>query len=278
MFPPFRLITMEIPLPRLLVLIGIVAVTLGPASVMPAEAVTLQEYQKVSVSLPAEAVVPAGVMVTNDNGETEPLDGLIKRPTVLVLSNFRCKTLCGPILDFVVSALEQSGLRAGKQFSVLVVGLDPRDATDDARTMRNEHLSGDPTLNDAITFVRSDKRSLDRLTTAFGYHYVYDRDTDQFIHPAAAFVLRDDRRVSRVLTGVGLSGEDMRLALVEAGQGKIGNLSDKVHLLCSAFDPAQGIYTPLINRTLMVSSTATLVLLAGGIGFLAFSNCRSAQK
>ncbi len=225
--------------------------------------------------MPADAAVPSGVMVRDQRGRSEPLDSLITRPTVLVLSDYRCKTLCGPILDFVVSALEQSGLKPGDQFDVLVVGLDPRGTGDDVRAVRRQHLSDDSELDRATSFFTSDKSSIARLTSALGYRYLYDASADQFVHPAAAFVLRADRHVSRVLTGVGLSGADMRLALVEAGQGKIGNLSDRVRLLCSAFDPVQGTYTPLIGRTLEIASTATLVLLAGSIGILAFSNRRS---
>ncbi len=249
---------------------------LGVASPCVAVAITPAEYKNVGVSVPADAAVPAGVMVKDRLGQRQALDALITRPTVLVLSDYHCKTLCGPVLDFVVTALEQSGLQAGSQFEVLVVGLNPRETGDDALTQRREHLSHDDDLGRATSFFTSDASSILRLTRALGYRYLYDAAGDQFVHPAAAFILRADRRVSRVLTGVGLSGPDMRLALVEAGQGKIGSLSDQVRLLCSAFDPTQGTYTPMIGRTLEIASTATLVLLAGGIGFLAFSNRRSA--
>ena len=278
MFSPFRLVGMKTLPPRVFMSVWLIGVTLSAITPFPAAAITPREYQGVGVSLPADAAVPAGVAVVSERGQPERLGSLIKRPTVLVLSDYRCKTLCGPILDFVVSALQRSGLQAGDQFDLLIVGLDPRDSADDARASRNQHLADDQTLSLAITFVTADKSSIDRLTTALGYRYIYDADADQLVHPAAAFILRADRRVSRVLTGVGLSGADMRLALVEAGDGKIGNLSDRVRLLCSTFDPAQGIYTPLINKILVVSSSATLVLLVGGIGFLAFLNRRSAQK
>jgi len=249
---------------------------LAVASPRIAVALTPTQYNNISVLPPADAAIPSGVMVRDQRGQAEALDKLISRPTVLVLSDYRCKTLCGPVLDFVVSALEQSGLKPGDQFDALVVALDPRDTGDDVRAMRHQHLSDDNELARATSFFTSDENSIARLTAALGYRYLYDAAADQFVHPAAAFVLRADRHVSRVLTGVGLSGADMRLALVEAGQGKIGNLSDQVRLLCSAFDPAQGTYTPLISRTLEIASTVTLVLLAGSIGILAVSNRRSA--
>ncbi len=262
--------------PRILVSAWLLGLMLGAASPRVAAAITPKDYANVGVSTPADAAIPPGVMIKDENGHREALDARIRRPTVLVLSDYRCKTLCGPVLDFVVNSLAQSRLMAGNQFDLVVIGLDPRNTGDDARAARRQHLSEDHDLDRASSFFTADASSISRLTGALGYRYLHDNAADQFVHPAAAFILRADHHVSRVLTGVGLSGADMRLALVEAGQGKIGNLSDQVRLLCSAFDPRQGTYTPLIGRTLQIASTATLVLLAGGIGFLAFSHRRSA--
>ena len=102
---------------------------------------------------------------------------------------------------------------------------------------------------------------------ALGYRYAYDAEHDQFVHPGAAYVLRADGRVARVLTGIGLSGGDMRLALVEAGEGRIGTLGDQVRLLCSGFDPAHGTYNLMVSRMLAVAGARRRSLaLGGGIG------------
>ena len=76
---------------------------------------------------------------------------------------------------------------------------------------------------------------------------MYDAEHDQFAHPAAAYVLTKDGRIARVLSGLGLSGGDLRLALVEAGQGHVGTLLDQITLRCFGFDPARGIYTASIS-------------------------------
>jgi len=81
-------------------------------------------------------------------------------------------------------------------------------------------------------------------------------------------VLRADGTVSRVLTELGLDSADLRLALVEAGQGRIGSIGDQVRLICSTFDPRHGTYTLAVSRLLAGASAATLLLMAGGIGLL----------
>jgi protein SCO1/2 len=196
------------------------------------------------------------------------MEKLIAAPTVLVFADYTCSTLCGPILDFVSSALVKTGLQATDKYSLIVVGLDPRDGTSDIVRMRRDHISGDTALANATAFVAADDATIHRLTAALGYRYAYDAAHEQFVHPGAAYVLRNDGKVSRVLTGLGLSAADIRLALVEAGQGKIGTLGDQVRLLCSGFDAEHGAYNLIVGRVLSIAAAATVLMLGGGIALL----------
>jgi protein SCO1/2 len=170
--------------------------------------------------------------------------------------------------------LRQSGLTAGKQFGLLVVGLDPKDDAAAAANQRRDHLGDDPALNAATRFVTADASTVRSLTDALGYRYRYDAADDQYLHPAAAYVLRADGAVSRVLTSIGLSGGDLRLALVEAGDGQIGTTADRIRLLCSHFDPARGSYDLVVSRLMMGTGAATLAVLALLLGGLMLADRR----
>ncbi len=241
-----------------------------------AGAVTPQQYRDVGVTLPAAAAVPPDATVLDETGRARRMAELITRPTVLVFADYTCTTLCGPIVAFVASALEQTRLDPGEQYRLLVVGLDPKDGAAEADQMRREHLGGDPALDRASAFVTADAANVQRLTAALGYRTAYDKEHDQFIHPAAAYVLTRSGKVSRVLTGLGLSGTDMRLALVEAGHGRIGTLGDQIRLLCSGFDPTRGTYNVAISRVLEGSAIATLLMLGGLICLLLLADRRRA--
>jgi protein SCO1/2 len=235
---------------------------------MPVAArITPHDYAQVEVALPEGAALSLDAVVTDERDVEQPLRWLVTRPAVLVFTDYTCKTLCGPILSFISDALAKSGL-APDQFELLSIGLDPKDTAADTLEMRNAQLGANSALARQGHFLHASEATVQRLTAALGYRYRYDADDDQFIHPAAAYVLRADGVVSRVLTGVGLSGVDMRLALVEAGQGHIGTLRDRIRLLCSHFDPARGIYDPLVSRLVAATGAVTLLLLAGGIGLL----------
>jgi protein SCO1/2 len=230
--------------------------------------ITPAEYREVGITIPPNAAAPLAAIVTDENGRRYGLGELISRPTVLVFADYSCRTLCGPIIAFVAAALQQSGLEPGVQYQLLVVGLNPKDGPKAAATMRHNYLGDNTALNGAAKFVTADDATIKTLTGALGYRYRYDADDDQYVHPGAAYVLSAKGRVARVLTGIGLSGADIRLALVEASEGRVGTLRDKVRLLCSHFDPVHGAYDVMVSRMLAATGLATTLALGGGIGIL----------
>jgi protein SCO1/2 len=252
---------------HLAAIVLVVVTVLGPAA--PARAHLSQSaLDEVSVAPAAGQQVPLSTVIVNDSGVAHTLaEAIGGRPALLVLADYTCKTLCGPILAMAAAELAQTGLRAGTDYRFLVVGLDPRDGAAEAATMKRAQI-GDGPLAAASFFLTTDAAGVKRLTDALGYRYAYDSENDQFAHPTAAFVLTSDGRVARVLSGLGLTATDLRLALVEAGEGRIGTLADRVRLLCYGFDPVAGAYSAAIRRWLMIASAATVAALFGGIAFM----------
>jgi protein SCO1/2 len=249
---------------------------IGAAMIAPAAAhVTPADYRNVGVTVPENAAIPPAIVVNDGAGHRRNLNDLISRPTVLVFADYTCRTLCGPILDFVSAALEKSGLGDGK-YQLLAVGIDPKDGAKEAEEMRRAHIPAGSLLDHEARFVTADDSNIRSLTAALGYRYYYSADDDIYVHPGAAYVLDVHGHVARVLTGVGLSGADMRLALIEASAGKIGTFSDHVRLLCSGFDPTHGIYTVRIWRVVQLASLATILTLGGAIALLILSGRRRA--
>jgi len=191
------------------------------------------------------------------------LDG---KPAVLVFADYTCRTLCGPILAFAAGGLENTGLTPGRDYHLIVVGIDPSDSLASAATFKDSHVGKDTPLAKATIMLSGKAEAVRATTAAAGYRYVYDAGHDQYAHPAAAYVVSAKGRIARVLSGVGLDGDDLRLALVDAGNGKIGGLADQIHLLCYGFDPARGIYTASITRLLNIGGALTVIALAAGIG------------
>ncbi|MGY3574577.1 protein SCO1/2 [Bradyrhizobium sp. USDA 4504] len=197
------------------------AVYLVCAALAPARAeLTGSDLAGVEASPRLGAVLPLSVRLRDENGVARPIrEWLTGEPGVWVLADFTCDTLCGPVVSTVSDALRQSGLRPGQDFDLHVVSFDPQDTPENAKDMKQAQV-GLEALGDAAHVSRGDAGDIAALTRAFGFEAVYDRDHGRYAHPAAAFVVTADGRIARVLPGLGLHPASLRLALVEAGQGR----------------------------------------------------------
>lgn len=230
---------------------------------VPARARLVQaDLARVAVAPPPSARVPLELAVTDARtGRATTLgQALGGRAALLLPVDYTCGNVCDPMVSMAADALAATGL-AAEDYAFVLVGIDPRDDAAAARRMLAETL-GDRAAGIHPLLVSD--AALAALTGALGYSAVYDAGTDSFAHPAAAMLLAGDGRVARVLSPLALTGRDLRLALTEAGEGRVGSLADRLTLLCYGYDAARGLYTPLVQRILTVTGIATIL----GIGLL----------
>ncbi|MTV11993.1 MULTISPECIES: SCO family protein [Bradyrhizobium] len=206
--------------------------------------------------------LPLSLRLTDEFDATKPLkEWLGNVPTVWIAADYTCKSLCGPMISIVSSALADTGLQAGSAYRLMVFGLDPRDTAADARAMKAAQVNPRANLVKQSVFLRAVPSDVSVLLAALGIGAAYDVEHDQFAHPVAAFVVTPEGRLSQVVSGIAIDPGNLRLALVDAGRGRIGTWSDQIHLLCYGFDPATGLYTLAVWRILAGASVITMVAL-----------------
>lgn len=221
-----------------------------------------RDLAEVKLAPSPDARLPPGLIFRDlDDRKISIAAAIENRPALLIPVDYTCRSICGPTLAIVSAALGETGLAPGRDYRLIVVGIDSRDGIEDARAMRDAQIV-DPAVGVSATFLRGDDETVRALLQALDYRVVYDSENDQFAHPNGVVALTSDGRISRVLSGIGLDSQNLRLALLEAGEGKVGDLRDRLVLMCYGFDPVHGIYTPLIKRVL----TATGVLTVGIVG------------
>jgi protein SCO1/2 len=232
-------------------------------AISPARAgLTKAELAQIEVMPTPSSGLPLQLYLEDDEGKSKQVQQWLgTTPSVWILADFTCKSLCGPVIAIVSDALTRSGLKPGADFRLIAVGLDPKDTAADASAMKNAQVGTTGDLPSDTFFLRGSATDVARLAVAFGFRSIYDSEHDQFTHPAAAFVVTPAGNISRALSGLALDPTDLRLALVDAGQGKIGSLTDHVRLLCYGFDPASGVYTTAVGRIVASASALTIVAL-----------------
>lgn len=239
-------------------------------------ALTQAELAAVELAPPPGARLPLDLPLVDEAGRAAtPAQALAGRPGVLILADYTCTTLCGTALTMAAASLRATGLRPGQDYTLLVLGLDPRDGPADAAAMKAAQLGAGP-LGASARFLSGDAGTLAAAQGALGYRAAYDADRDQYAHPLGALVLAADGRVSRALGGLELEPDALRLALVEASSGRLGTLGERLRLLCYGFDAAHGVYNGVVKQALTAGTLATLLGLGGFV--LALSRRRRREQ
>ena len=210
--------------------------------------------------------LPLDAVFKDETGEAAPLGRWLEnKPTVLSLVYFGCPMLCGEVMNAVTTALKPIALEPGKDFTVLAVSFDPRDGPDEARAKKAAAIAhyGRPAAAPGWHFLTGDAEAIRRLTDAVGFRYTWDPAGSQFAHVAVVTVLTPDGRLARYFPGIEYPSRDLRFALLEAADGRIGSVVDRLLLFCYRYDASSGRYTPLIARVVRVGAVLTAVALAG---------------
>ena len=191
------------------------------------------------------------------------------RPVVMALVYFKCGMLCPQVLHGLAQVLPQTGFHAGHQYEVVVTSIDPADTPTDAADAKQHFVSMlGPDAADHVHFLTGQQRAITDLAQATGFHYVRvpgpDGKMDQFAHSSVIMIATPEGRMSKYLSGIEYQPRDVRLALIEASDRKIGSLSDIVLLYCCNYSPSQGRYTVAVLRVMGIAgmgSIGALVLI-----------------
>lgn len=208
--------------------------------------------------------IPADLAFTDDLGRSVHLgDYFGKRPLILNLVYYNCPMLCGEVLSGLEHSLSMMQFDVGKQFDVITVSFDPSETPEIAAKKKSEFLRRYKRAGSeqGWHFLVGKQDAIDALTKAAGFQYQYDAKTKQFAHATAILVLTPEGRIAQYYYGVEYPPKDLRLGLVEAGKGKIGNIVDQLLLYCYHYDPEQGKYSATILRVLRLAGVATMLCI-----------------
>lgn len=192
-----------------------------------------------------------------------------QRPVVMALVYFKCGMLCPQVLHGLAGVLPQTGFHAGNQYDIVVASIDPTDTPTDAVEAKQHFVGmlGSAAAAENVHFLTGQQQSITDLADATGFHYVRvpgpDGKMDQFAHSSVIMIATPDGRMSKYLSGIEYQPRDVRLALIEASDRKIGSLSDMVMLYCCNYSPSQGRYTVAVLRVMGIAAMGSVGALIG---------------
>jgi protein SCO1 len=236
--------------------------------------------ENVGIEQRLDAQVPSDLTFLDETGSAVKLgDYFGRKPLILNLVYFNCTMLCGEALAGLSSAMRLVKFDVGNEFEVVTVSFDPRETPEMAAAKKKDYVRRYGRANAATGwhFLTGQAESVNALTKAVGFQYQYDEKTNQFAHATAIMVLTPQGRISRYFYGVDFPPKDLRMGLVEASQGKIGNAVDAVLLYCYHYNPESGKYGAMVGNILRLAAGVTILLL-GSLLFILWRLDRSVTR
>lgn len=211
----------------------------------------------VGVDEKLDSNIPANVVFTDDRGRRVDFAKLLehKKPIILTLNYSNCPGLCVAQLNGLVKGINNvKSLALGTDFHMVSLSIDPRDTVKKAADTKVRYSVDleQPHSAEGWTFLTGSEKDIVSIAEAVGFNYTYDAKHDQYNHPAAAIFISPKGRITRYLYEVGFVGDTLKMALVEAGEGKIGSSLDAFVLWCSHYDANENRYSTSARTLLSV--------------------------
>ncbi len=221
------------------------------------------ERRGVTVDQNLGAKIPFGLPLTDSRGRRVKVGYFIdgKKPTIITLNYSDCPMLCNVQLSHLVRSLDKMDLRIGQDFQLLTVSIDPRETTQRVRETKKKFvqlLRNQPGAESGWAFCTAKQPIITRLADVLGFRYKYDRANQQYNHPAMLAFVSPDGVITRYSLDVEFPPDQMKMALVEAGEGKVGSAVDQFILWCYSYDPGSNSYTPVAWKIMRVAGAATV--------------------
>lgn len=218
------------------------------------------------------AMVPAGLTFVDESGAKVTLGDYLNkdRPVILWMGYYECPMLCDKMSAGMVEAVKHVQLAAGKEFSILNVSIDPNESAGLAKAKKATYLKelGQPGNAAAWNLLTGSPESIHTLADLVGYKFkkIDLKDASEYAHPAVLMVLSPEGKLTRYLyplpaAGVVFDARTMQLSLIEASEGRIGSVVDRVMLTCLQYDAHAGKYTKDVVALMKLGGLVTVVVM-----------------
>lgn len=217
----------------------------------------------------------------NEAGETVALRSLVAngKPLLLTMAYYSCPSLCNFHLNGLTDAFKKMKQPLGDEFNFAAVSIEPKETPEMAATKKAAYMEvyDRPEGAKGWHFLTGEQANITALAKQVGFGYRWDEEAKQYAHASAAMVITPDGRISRYLYGIIFDPKTVRLSMIEAANGSIGTVMDRVILYCFHFDPKSSKYSLQIFNIMRGAGVLIVLALIGFIAPFWIRNLRKAQ-
>ncbi|MHC4443860.1 MAG: SCO family protein [Planctomycetota bacterium] len=228
-----------------------------------------QDAPRVGVEERLGSIIPLEELsFTDEEGKSIALKELFDRPVALTLVYYRCPGICTPLLQEKAWVADNCDLAPGQDYRMITISFDPKETADLAKTKKANMLDlikAKQIPTDGWRFLTGDEKNIRKITEAVGFYYMPDRNKVDFVHGATIIFLSGEGKIVRYLIGTRFNPVDVKMAVLDASEGRARSFMQKMQQLCYTYDPEARTYVLQINRLILA---ATLLFVAVFVWYL----------
>jgi len=213
--------------------------------------------------------VPLDLRFYDEYGKTVTLAELVNsKPTIISLVYYRCPGICSPLMTGLGAMLDEIDLETGKDFNTLTISFDPSENYILAAEKKKNYLAlfrKRAISENAWRFLTADSITVKKITDAVGFRYI--KQDNDFVHSGVLTVISPEGKITRYLYGIDFLPFDVKMALIEASQGKVGTTIAKIVKMCYSYDPEGRKYTLNVTRVAGASILFAISIFAIALFF-----------
>lgn len=243
----------------------------------------INALEGVGITEHLDAQLPLDITFKDDSGNDVVLGQYFtnEKPIIITLNYYRCPMLCSLTLNGLTTGLEEMDWTLGEEFEVITLSINPDEKPPLAKKNKEGYLGhySREGAEKGWHFLTGDQENITKLADSLGFGYVFDSNTGEFHHTASIMFITPDGRISKYMNDVQFKGQDLRFALIEASEGRIGTMLDTLLLFnCFQYDPDSNSYTPAAWKLMRTGGVLMLVVLGVGLAVLGFTSSDRLKK
>lgn len=231
-----------------------------------------EALQGVGINENLGSKIPIDATFATSNGDSVTIADLLQdgKPILLNPLYYDCPMLCGLVIDGVLNVVNELAWKPGVDYTIVSFSIDPSETHHLAAEYKERYTRqmNKSDAQDGWYFLTGKKSEIEKIIFALGFEVNEIKDTGEFAHAAAIALLSPEAVITRYLYGIQYDEFNVRSALYEAADGKIGNTLTKVLMYCYQFDPNSNSYVPFAINIMKLGGLATLLFLGIFIGLL----------
>lgn len=184
------------------------------------------------------------------------------KPVLFAIVYYLCPNLCQLQLNGLLSRISQ--LKEKDQFEFVVLSMDHKEKPSLAKRKKEAYIKHykNPRGEKNWHFLTGTKENIKKISRHVGFNFKWSEEQKQYAHVPVSYILTPKGQISKYLYGVELPEKTLKYSLIEASEGSIGGIMDRILLFCYQFNPRKSKYTIYAYNVMKIAGASMVLILA----------------